>query len=140
MQIDRERRAVDAIAREHAAMMELVDVLLETAAGGFDAGAATEALLGLQIYAYGHFETEEMLMRRSAYPEISTHTREHHVLRSALEDLARLIDERCEETALARRLASLAESVGVHVATRDKALEAYCAKRYLSRTESDRGA
>jgi hemerythrin-like metal-binding protein len=115
---DRYLTGVDRLDREHQALFEYYNRLIEACATSSEEAAAGVALL--ERYAETHFEHEEAVMVDSRYPYYLHHKMDHesflvelHRLKSALSAGENVLDDLCRF--LKNWLAS-------HIAIRDAAI------------------
>ncbi|MFO1127919.1 MAG: bacteriohemerythrin [Rhodospirillales bacterium] len=71
---------VPAVDKDHRHLMALLNRLHYSMLGGDDRTAIGGVLDELVDYTRTHFRREEMLMRRSGYPDYAAHCRLHEVL------------------------------------------------------------
>ncbi len=71
---------VSAIDKDHRNLFELIDTLNRALKRKLGEEKIAKALTGLIAYTEGHFEREEILMARYAYPDIEKHKAQHRNL------------------------------------------------------------
>lgn len=71
---------VPALDQDHAALYEALDRLDRLTAVGSGEAATRACLDFLAVYTVKHFEAEEAVLRRHAYPQFSDHAAEHVAL------------------------------------------------------------
>jgi hemerythrin len=118
------------VEAEHQVQLELVRALKGALEAGEDdpaSGAVPALLRRLVDYSDAHFLSEQLLMRLYAYPAYADHVLEHDRLIGELRALAERWEkgEGGEAGALLRQVERWLLS---HMATADKALEAYLAE------------
>ena len=115
---------------EHQVQRELVRALKEALGAGEDdpaSGAVPALLRRLVDYSDAHFLSEQLLMRLYAYPAYADHVLEHDRLIGELRALA----ERWEKGGRGEAgplLQQVERWLLTHMATTDKALQAYLAE------------
>ena len=116
---------------EHQVQLELVRALKEALEAGPDdpsSGAVPALLRRLVDYSDAHFLSEQLLMRLYAYPAYADHVLEHDRLNGELRALA----ERWEKGGGGEAgplLQQVERWLLTHMATTDKALQAYLAEQ-----------
>ena len=75
------------IDRDHRMMLALVDDYQRAVESAQAHHRVAQVLCDLATYAAGHFEREELVMRRLRYPEADTHRAEHDGFLASLGDL-----------------------------------------------------
>ena len=113
---------------EHQVQLELVRALKEALGAGEDdpaSGAVPALLRRLVDYSDAHFLSEQLLMRLYAYPAYSDHVLEHDRLIGELRALAESWEKGGGDAG--RLLLQVEQWLLTHMATTDKALQAYLA-------------
>lgn len=118
------------IDAQHRELFERVDALLVAMRSGEGRERLESMFAFLQRYVLGHFQAEERLMRREAYPHLAEHARQHE------EFIVRVvgIEEQLREhgpcsSQVMNASALLCEWLREHVAAADRELGAHLAAR-----------
>ena len=82
---DRYSVGVARIDEEHQRLLDLVNELHAAIVAGTDAAIVGKVLAGLSAYTLTHFEHEELILRRSGYPDVEYHEAEHQKLVAQLQ-------------------------------------------------------
>ena len=115
---------------EHQVQLGLVRALKEALEAGPDdpaSGAVPALLRRLVDYSDAHFLSEQLLMRLYAYPAYSDHVLEHDRLIGELRALAESWEKGGGDAG--RLLRQVEQWLLTHMATTDKALQAYLAEQ-----------
>ena len=112
---------------EHQVQLHLVRALREGLEKGEDRASTSTLLRQLLDYSDAHFLSEQLLMRLYAYPAYADHVLEHDRLIGELRALA----DSCEKDGgdAGRLLRQVEQWLLTHMATTDKALQAYLAEQ-----------
>lgn len=78
---------VEELDEEHREIVRLINTLYNGLRDGEDAGTMKYVLDEMVEYTHSHFDHEERMMRRFAYPGYSDHKREHDSFRSTINDV-----------------------------------------------------
>lgn len=78
---------VDKLDADHIMIFSLINHIDEAHLTGSDENAIGRILQVLIERAFAHFQREEMLMKKHAYPEFEAHAAEHKKIIEELEDL-----------------------------------------------------
>jgi hemerythrin len=118
------------VEAEHQVQLELVHALkdaLEAGENDAASGAVPALLRRLVDYSEAHFLSEQLLMRLYAYPAYADHVLEHDRLIGELRAIAESWEKGGGDPA--GLLARVEQWLLAHMATTDKALEAYLTER-----------
>ncbi len=135
---------IDAIDQQHARLVELFNVVIDTHA---DPAALWTASEELRAFVINHFETESSLMCQAEYPDTQVHQGEHGALNGLLDQQLRELaaePDRIAATAqlfyrwLLNHTGSSDRALAEHI--RDRKANAHAATRSFHRrkdTQSD---
>ncbi|NIA15135.1 MAG: bacteriohemerythrin [Nitrospiraceae bacterium] len=82
---------VPSLDEQHKQLVSMLNLLLSHSEATVRSEAISELLTRMTKYALNHFKTEEELMEKYAYPELSVHKQEHKTYRLKVAAL-------CQET------------------------------------------
>jgi hemerythrin len=109
---------------EHLVQLGLADAVVEAVRHAEPAASVTQLMHQFVDYTELHFMSEQLLMRRHAYPAYAEHAADHAAM---IEQLHRLRDEfdRAGGTLTAERALQLKGQLMGHIRNRDAALHAF---------------
>lgn len=117
---------VAEVDREHLEQIALVEALESAAREGAPAQEQRERLARLTEFTNAHFLSEQLLMRRHAYPMYEDHVQDHDQAIAVLRDLQAGLD-RGEGALPVETLESLRRWLLAHMRSRDRAFGTYLA-------------
>lgn len=117
---------VAEVDQEHAEQIALVEALESAAREGAPVGEQQELLARLTEFTNAHFLSEQLLMRKQAYPMYEDHVQDHDQAIAVLRELQGRLD-RGEGALPVATLESLRRWLLAHMRTRDRAFGNYLA-------------
>jgi len=81
---------IPAIDADHRNLFALANSIHEHVENGAGHGAVLQALGQLLSYVYKHFDREERLMEKVAYPDIAGHKKTHRMLEQIVQSMHRI--------------------------------------------------
>ncbi len=114
---------------EHLVQLGLVDALVAAVDGGEPAANVLQLVTQFIDYTELHFMSEQLLMRRHAYPAHDEHVADHESILEQLQALRTRSEHDADTPLTAERAHSLKGQMLGHIRNRDAALYAYLAER-----------
>ena len=106
---------VEALDAQHKYLFSIINNLHAKTRSRTDRAALMETLDSMEHYVRYHFRTEEELLERHGYPELSAHCKAHEIFSAKVEDLKTKGQEHFDPAQLAEALVFLLDWLVEHI-------------------------